>query len=121
MSITIEFRPWSKFRAKKDTTTIKRWLKGIGESSENAFRSGMGGGGSPSSPGAWPNSQTGRLKGSIDSKVTANSVTIGTGTHYSGYLRSGTSKMSRRKMSDNALREGMRGARLGRWCEWTRS
>jgi len=74
-----------------------------------------------SAPGAWPNSRTGRLKSSIRSVVTSDSVTIGTSMPYSGFLRSGTSKMARRKMSDNALEEGVKAGRLGRWVEWTRS
>jgi phage gpG-like protein len=74
----------------------------------------------PSSPGAWPNSRTGRLKGSIRFEVANDSVTIGTNAPYSGFLRSGTSRMARRKMSDNALQEGMKSGRLGRWVEWSR-
>jgi len=116
--ISISFVPWKTFRAKKDDATIRRWLKAVGESSEKVFKAGMGKGPSPSAPGAWPNSQTGRLRGSIKSQVSANSVTIGTNTHYSGYLRSGTSKMARRKMSDNALEEGRKGARLEQWVKW---
>ena len=74
-----------------------------------------------SAPGAWPNNRTGRLSASIRSEVTSDSVTIGTNTHYSGYLRNGTSRMARRKMSDNALEEGIRAAgRLTKWVEWSR-
>jgi phage gpG-like protein len=76
--------------------------------------------GNHSAPGAWPYSQSGKLKGSIDSRVTDNSVTIGTNTPYSLFLRHGTSKMARRKMSDDALREGMKHGRLGKWVEWVR-
>lgn len=48
-------------------------------------------------------------------------MTIGTNRPYSIFLRMGTSRMARRKMSDDALKEGMRAAgRMGRWVEWAR-
>jgi hypothetical protein len=121
VTITIEFTPWHPFHARKNLGAIHRWLQSIGEAGTAAFRSGMGSYPPASSPGAWPNSRTGRLKGTIDYKVAGDSVTIGTSTRYSGYLRRGTSKMARRKMSDNALQEGMRAGRLGRWVEWSRT
>jgi phage gpG-like protein len=120
MSFTIEFSPWGRFRARKKNEEIKRWLHAVGDAGTEAFRSGMGKWRPPSAPGAWPNSRTGRLKGSIRSVVTSNSVTIGTSMPYSGFLRRGTSKMARRKMSDDALKEGMKSGRLGRWVEWSR-
>jgi phage gpG-like protein len=118
---TIEFSPWGAFRARKKTEEIHRWLRAIGDAGTEAFRSGMGQYPPASAPGAWPHSRSGRLKGSIRSVVTDESVTIGTSMPYSGFLRSGTRKMARRKMSDDALREGMRASRLGRWVEWSRS
>ena len=117
--ITIEFQPWRPFLARKNTGEIRRWLKGIGDQGTEAFRSGMGTYPGPSAPGAWPNSRTGNLKSTIRSEVTDSSVTIGTNMHYSIYLRTGTSKMARRKMSDDALKAGMEGAQLGRWVEWS--
>jgi phage gpG-like protein len=120
MSIEIEFSPWGNFRARKKPEAIRSWLKGIGDAGTEAFRSGMGKWRPASAPGAWPNSRTGRLKGSIRSVVASDSVTIGTSTPYSGFLRTGTKKMARRKMSDNALKEGMQQSRLGKWVEWSR-
>jgi phage gpG-like protein len=120
VSITIEFVPWSPFRARKKPEVIRRWLNDIGKASERAFKN-MKGFPPASSPGEYPAIRTGRLRGSINYEVTDNSVTIGSNMPYSIFLRSGTSKMARRKMSDNALQEGMRGARLGHWVEWTRS
>jgi hypothetical protein len=116
----IEFSPWGQFHARKKTEAIRGWLNKVGEAGVEAFKGGMGSYPGPSAPGAWPNSRTGRLKGSIRSIVTNDSVTIGTSMPYSGFLRSGTSKMARRKMSDNALEEGMKAGRLGRWVEWSR-
>jgi phage gpG-like protein len=73
-----------------------------------------------SSPGAWPNNRTGRLNKSIRFVATDHDVTIGTNMPYSLFLRTGTKRMARRKMSDNALKEGMQHSRLGRWVEWSR-
>jgi hypothetical protein len=117
---TIEFSPWGKFHARKKTEVIRGWLGRIGTAGVAAFRDGMGDYPPASAPGAWPNSRTGRLRGSIRHETTSNSVTIGTSMPYSGFLRTGTSRMARRKMSDNALREGMRHSRLGKWVEWSR-
>jgi hypothetical protein len=122
VTITIEFTPWHPFHARKNLGAIHSWLKSVGEAGTEAFRSGMGSFPPASAPGAWPNSRTGRLKGTIDYKVDGNSVTIGTSMRYSIFLRMGTRKMKgRRKMSDNALQEGMRAGRLGRWVEWSRT
>jgi hypothetical protein len=119
--ITITFTPWGRFQARKKPAVIRNWLHDIGRASEEAFRSGMGNYPPASAPGAWPNSRTGRLKGSIRSEVEGiSSVTVGSNMPYSIFLRMGTSKMARRKMSDDALKEGRQGARLARWVEWTR-
>jgi hypothetical protein len=118
---TIEFSPWGSFRAKKDTAEIRSWLGRVGAAAEAAFKGGMGSGPGHSAPGAWPNSQTGRLKGSIRHEVSSDSVTIGSNMPYSIFLRAGTRRMARRKMSDDALKEGMQAGQLGRWVEWTRA
>ncbi len=118
--IQIIFTPWAPFHARKDPNAIHRWLDAIGTASEEAFRNGMGQYPGPSAPGAWPNSRTGNLRRTIRSEVTVDEVTVGTSMHYSFYLRGGTSKMARRKMSDDALKEGIaksQGA-LGRWVQW---
>jgi hypothetical protein len=117
---SIEFSPWGQFHARKKREEIHRWLWGIGFAGSEAFRSGMGHYPPSSAPGAWPNNRTGRLNKSIHFEATGDSVTIGTSMPYSGFLRSGTSKMARRKMSDNALEEGMKGSRLGKWVGWSR-
>jgi hypothetical protein len=122
----IEFTPWGRFHAREKTEAIHSWLRKIGETGTEAFRSGMGQYPPSSAPGAWPNSRSGSLKGTINYEVGGggafeHSVTIGTDMHYSKYLREGTSRMARRKMSDNALQEGLRGAgRLTKWVEWVR-
>jgi phage gpG-like protein len=122
VSFSIEFSPWGRFRARKNPDNIRRWLNKVADASEEAFRGGMGQYPPASDPGAWPNNRTGRLSRSIQTRVTANTMTIGTSMPYSGFLRNGTTRMARRKMSDNALQEGMRAAgRLKYWVEWVRS
>jgi hypothetical protein len=120
--ISIQFTPWTPFYARKDPGTIKSWLQAIGEASKQAFSGGMGSYPPASAPGAWPNSRTGSLKGSIAIEVTESSMTIGSNMPYSIYLRTGTSKMARRKMSDDALKEGMSKSdgTLGHWVRWSR-
>jgi hypothetical protein len=125
MSFTIEFSPWGKFYARENKAEIRRWLRSIGQAGTEAFRNGMGKYPPASAPGAWPNSRTGSLKSTINYEVGGGgafeySVTIGTDMHYSKYLREGTSRMARRKMSDNALKEGVRVGRLHKWVEWAR-
>lgn len=115
------FTPWNEFEAVKKPAVIRTWLQGIAKASEQAFRAGASRAYPPASaPGAWPARRSGGLLGSIQTEVTADSVTIGTNQPYSGYLRHGTSRMARRKMSDDAMREGQFRARLGRWVEWQR-
>jgi len=119
--IEISFQPWTQFRAVKDKSSLQAWLDAIGEAAEAAFRGGMGSGPGHSAPGAWPNTQSGGLIDSINHETTSDSVTIGTSMPYSGFLRHGTSKMARRKMSDNALQEGMAAAsgNMGHWVHWS--
>jgi|SRR4029077_12639149 hypothetical protein len=122
MSIEISFQPWGYFRAVKDNSSIQAWLDAIGEAAEAAFRGGMGGYPPASAPGAWPNTRSGGLIGSIAHETSSTEMTIGTSMAYSGFLRHGTSRMARRKMSDNALQEGMKAGagRLGHWVHWSR-
>ena len=119
--ITLQFAPWSTFRARKDNAEIRSWLQRVAKASEAAFKGGMGNYPPASAPGAWPNIRTGNLKGSIRTEVTSNSMTIGSNMRYSIFLRTGTSRMARRKMSDDALKAGIRAGRLGHWVEWTRA
>jgi hypothetical protein len=74
-------------------------------------------------PGAeYPANDSGRLLASLKSRQTKDSATIGTDAHYAKYLRTGTRKMARRKMSDHALTEGAEAAKgqsVG-WVQWAR-
>lgn len=126
--IRIEFTPWHSFHARKIPGAIERWLENVGKTSIRIWMSSMAQGspGVHSASGAWPFVQSGHMKSTIGMELGAMEVTIGSNAHrgsapYSLYLREGTSRMDRRKMSDDALKAGMKGAHLGRWVEWSRS
>lgn len=137
--LSMRFNPWRHIQAIKDDAVKRRLLEDTANLAHQKFRSGMeasrGGriykrrGGRmhrASAPGAWPAVDTGRLKGSIRTEIKPGSMTIGTsaksdkGAPYSLYLRTGTKKMARRKMSDDALKEAMpiAWARKGRFAKW---
>lgn len=131
----MKFTPWGKFRAVEDKSKIRRFLKQVGEESEKAFKKGnrssksgivysRPGGSSyrASAPGEYPAMPTGRLDSSIKYVVRGNRMDIGTSVFYAKFLREGTRKMRRRKMSDDALKEGLAQARpmLEGWVEWKR-
>lgn len=117
---SIEFSPWRTFQARKKPEVIRSWLKRVGDASVDAFKGGMGEYPPASDPGAWPNRRSSRLYASVRSVATASSVTVGTSMRYSKFLREGTSRMARRKMSNSALAEGVKSSRLGKWVEWSR-
>lgn len=118
--IEISFRQWAPFWAKRDKVAFRRWLKVVAAESEKAFKK-MGYYPPASSPNQYPAVRSGRLRASIKSKVTDTMVEISSNTPYAGYLRHGTRKMARRKMSDNALKEGMAAAkrRAEKWVGWS--
>jgi len=118
---TLDLRPWDKFHADMDERVLRVWLNEIAKESRNAFMKGAGRHGPPPSrAGAWPKQVTGALRGSIKAEVQGRMVVVSTSRPYSGYLRSGTSKMGRRKMSDTALEIGMQKAenRMKHWVQW---
>lgn len=122
--LRLTFKPWRQFRAVKDDAAIRAWMMDVAQASHRAFREGSeasrGGrvyrkrGGRihrASAPGAWPAKDTGGMLGSIRTQVSATQVVIGTNKFYSRFLRHGTRKMRRRKMSDDALKAGIAKAR----------
>lgn len=117
--ILLRLIPWAPLEAFRDNAKTRRWLTLVRLSSLEAFRRGMR---SPksgriyrrrgrlhraSAPGEYPAVDTGNLIASMKSHQRKNEVGIGTNMFYARFLRTGTSKMARRKMSDNALREGI--------------
>jgi len=116
----IEFKPWRPFYAKYRNVGVKGWLARIGQEAEQIFKGGMGHYPPASTPSQYPARRTSRLYASVSHQVARDSVTIGSNMFYSIFLRMGTYKMARRKMSDDALREALRKARLGPFVEWVR-
>lgn len=138
----IIFDPWPKFDVQKKPQVVKSWLTATGAAGVKKFKAGMRGSHSgvkypnlprqSSAPGEYPATQSGGLIATIRSKSRLNSakyanlqgeVTIGSNQPYSAYLRQGTRKMARRKMSDDALKEGgpEAEAKIEGWVKWTRS
>ena len=118
------FTPFRQVRAEYNRAGVVLFLQDVARSAHHAFRVGSeaSNGGSvyrgrggvlhrASAPGAWPAKNSGRLLQSIRTVVTMTEATIGTNTEYSGYLRHGTRKMSRRKMSDDAIKAGVLAAK----------
>ena len=129
MSFTVEFEPWKPFRAHKNTATIRSWLQSVADASERAFKTGASRpwpGMGPwdfetpgSKPGEWPMRRSGNLLSTIETEVSDTEMTIGSSANragkfdYSIWLRK-----TGRKMSPEALQEGMKSAHLGHWVEW---
>lgn len=128
----MDFIVWRRFEAYRDRKVDKLFLGGVAEHSEKAFKLGIdskktgriynrnGRRQQASAPGEYPAVDTGALRASISTRVTSDSVEIGTSPFYARFLRNGTKIMERRKMSDNAIREGVEGARhlLKGWVKW---
>lgn len=119
--IEISFKSWKGFKAKLDKRTYNRFLKTVAEESKKAFVKGMKIYPPPSSPNQYPSVRTGRLRASVKAEVHGDKVIVSTSMPYSGYLRYGTGRMRRRKMSDSALKEGIAAAkkRASKWVGWS--
>lgn len=128
----IEFIPWGLFEAFRDKSIDKRFLDAAAHESEDAFRTGLASSKSgihhpglprrSSAPGEYPANQRGALRSSISSVVGSDEMTVGSNVFYSIFLRGGTRFMARRKMSDDALKEGVPRARsvLKGFARWRR-
>lgn len=126
-----DFTPWREFRARRDFLATKRFLDLIGRETAKTLRneilspakSGrMYGSHRASAPGEYPANETGRLVRSIKTRAAPNQVSIGTTIHYGRWLADGTSRMGKRKMSQQALEETLPRiwGRLGRFADWAR-
>lgn len=133
--LVLQHKPFGILKAEMDAARIQRFMQEVARASHFKFRSGMeasrGGrvyrlkGGrlhTASAPGAYPARRSGALMGSIRTEVTKDQVTIGTNKFYAKFLRYGTRKMAKRKMSPEALREGYLMARpnLGQFARFRR-
>ena len=132
--IELQFIPWARFRARRMPKVTTSWLRRVRNEATITFRAGMLGPhtgriyrrrGKPhqaSAPGEYPAKDTGRLLASLKAASNPQEAVIGTNMPYSKWLREGTRKMARRKMSDNALREGRAAAGHPKgWVAWARS
>ena len=138
--IELQFIPWARFRARRMPKVTTSWLRRVRDEATSTFRAGMlgphtgriyyrrRGRHQASAPGEYPAKDTGRLLASLKGQSTPQEAVIGTNMPYSKYLREGTRKldgtrlMMRRKMSDNALREGRAAAGHPKgWVAWARS
>ena len=114
--MSFEFIPWAAFEAYHDRKAIRKYLKDVADKSEETFvrriKSGpktgrMYGSHQASAPGEYPANRTGTLAGSVGSRSSDTEAEVGSNAPYSGYLRDGTRRMARRRMSDDALKETM--------------
>jgi phage gpG-like protein len=119
--IELRMKSWNKFAAAVDEAKLRRWLQTVAQEAERAFKK-MRRFPPASRTNQYPAIRTGRLRASIRSEIRGRSVIIGSNMYYSSFLRSGTIHMDRRKMSDNALEEGIQAAktRAGKWVGWSR-
>jgi hypothetical protein len=125
------FTPWRAFMAFRDKGVDARYLRDIGVAGVREFKAGIS---SPksgrvyrrrgrmhkaSAPGEFPAKDTGRHVATVNYKVGAAEVTIGSGMFYARFLRYGTRKMAPRKMSQNALENAMqKGVQIGHFARF---
>lgn len=134
---------WPTMVARIDQKVIDRWFRAVRGRSQEAFARGMLGphtgrlykrtGGShrasvDNDEKEYAANDSGKLLASLRSKQSKTEVKIGSGDrstqvgkwNYADLLRTGTKKMARRRMSDNALQEGADAARPQSrgWMAW---
>lgn len=130
-----KFKPWRRFSAYRDRSATRDFLKDTADTAESLFKKSVKGGPKTgriyrrkngthqaSAAGEYPANESGGLLGSISSRVTGDRAEIGSSKFYAKFLRSGTSKMKRRKMSDDALQAALpqTRARMRSWARWKR-
>lgn len=131
----LEFKPWPSFRARKSSKVIRSWLRKVKDEATDVFKAGMTGSHTgriyrrrgrthqASAPDEYPATDTGRLLASLRGSSDLREAKVGTGMYYAKFLRQGTKKMARRRMSDNAIREGAAIARPSSrgWVAWLKT
>lgn len=111
----LSFTPWRPFAAFRDRIVTQVYLHGIASSAEAEFRKGIaskktgrvyrrkGRSHRASAPGEFPARDSGAHLASVSSTSNGSEAVVGSGMFYAKYLRDGTSKMAKRKMSREAL------------------
>ena len=131
--ISLRFKQWKKFTAVFDESAVSVFLVDIQDAALDAVKRGVAGpksgriyarkGGShrASAAGEYPAKDSGGLLSSLNGDVSRRKVEIGTNKFYAAFLREGTSKMARRKMSDDAMREAINETEFTRhFAKWRR-
>jgi hypothetical protein len=131
--IKISITPWARFKAARRQAAVRGWLTSISKTAQSVFVAGMKGphngnvakrkNGSVflrSTPGQYPAVDSGALLASLKREVTPDEAKIGTSMFYAKWLRTGTRKMARRKMSDDAMKVGVAANKGGAkgWVGW---
>lgn len=131
------FQPWRSFVAFRDRKVTTRFMREtareFADEYKKAIRNPPKTGRMYRRRGKWhqasrplseyPANDTGRLQNSVTPQSTDMSATTGTTMFYGKFLREGTRRMQRRKMSDNIVKENTPRAlaRLRGWIVWRRA
>lgn len=121
--MSFEFKNWNEFGSTLNRPRISGWLGTVRKEAQDIFKAGMLNGPHTgriyrrkgrlhrasvnSAEAEYPANDTGALLSSLKTRQTKDSATIGTNVFYSRFLRTGTSRMQRRRMSDNAMKESL--------------
>lgn len=117
--MSLVFAGWRAFAVFRDKAVTDAFLRRIGASAEGEFKRGIA---SPksgriyrrrgrshraSAPGEFPAKDSGAHLATVSHRVGPSEVTVGSGMFYAKFLRYGTKKMARRKMSPDALKAAL--------------
>lgn len=136
----MQFTPWRRFDAFHDQNAVRKFVRTAADVMLDRLKKGLR---KPPKTGRkyfgkskrivqassglrpameYPAVDTGDLLASAEKSVSSTQAEIGTGMYYSRFLREGTKRMVRRKMSDTALTESLPELRekVGRFAYWKR-
>ena len=131
----LNFKPWGYFAALLDRSAIRSFLLDVARTHKDKFEKGVysppktgrlykrkNGVHQASRAGEYPANETGRLAKSFRSRIAKMEAEGGSTVFYGKFLREGTTKMARRRMSDDALIEAIPEARgrMRTWARWDR-
>lgn len=113
---TLVLRGYKTLRASRIPGASDEYLRAVGDAVVDTFRRGMRGkkggryygGHRASAAGEYPANRSGALSASVRRTVGGDKVVVSAGAHYAKYLAGGTSKMAKRKMLEEAMKETLR-------------
>lgn len=132
----LRFTGWRLFKAGLDEKEMQRWLETVARISAQHMREKITGphtgkigyrkGGGRfirSAPGEFPANDSGELLASVKGVAFKNKAFVAANTPHSTYLRKGTRRMAKRKMTIEALAYGIRASSHLRdgFIEWLRT